>query len=74
MKSALGWLDLSLRLSLLVLPLSLGASSGCSRLPIADQLVDARAQDGRFLHWVEHRVNDSGLDPTVSLRGADRLS
>lgn len=32
-----------------------------------------RAQDGRFIHWVEHRIDDSGLDPTVSLRGADGL-
>jgi hypothetical protein len=57
----------------LFLHVLLGVSLGCADNPIADQPTDTRAEDGRFIHWVEHRIDDSGLYPNVALRGADGL-
>lgn len=48
---------------------------GCPRdeRGVGDRLAEARAEDGRFISWVEHRIDDSALAGT-RLRGADGLA
>ena len=48
---------------------------GCTRdeRGVGDRLSEARAEDGRFISWVEHRIDDSAL-AGIRLRGADGLT
>jgi hypothetical protein len=61
------------------------SSAGCSRMPEADdtpaaaaqqtlntQLTDAKAADGTYISWREHRIDDEALGG-VAIRGGDGL-
>jgi len=49
------------------------ALAACSdAVGVGDLASTVRAEDGRFVHWVEHRIDDSALAGT-RLRGADGL-
>jgi len=58
----------------LVLTAGLAAIGACAAdEPVAERPSEARAVDGRFIHWVEHRIDDSALAGSTRLRGADGL-
>lgn len=42
-------------------------------VPVALAPTKAQASDGRFISWVEHRIDDQGLAGGLPLRGADGL-
>ncbi len=57
----------------LALVAALATSCGSDAPGVGDRPTRARAQDGRFVSWVEHRIDDSKL-AGVRLRGADGLA
>jgi hypothetical protein len=64
----------SFRALLTLLGILVGAGGlACDAPPSADAPTLVRAEDGRFIRWVEHRIDDSELSGGVRLRGADGL-
>ena len=49
-------------------------AAACSNPPtVADTLTAARAADGSYISWKEHRIDDEGVNGGVPLRGGDGL-
>ena len=46
--------------------------SGAST-PVAERMTVARAADGAYIAWVEHRIDDEGVNGGVAIRGGDGL-
>lgn len=42
-------------------------------ISVADTLTRARTADGQYISWVEHRIDDQGVNGGVALRGGDGL-
>ncbi|RIJ26850.1 FG-GAP repeat domain-containing protein [Henriciella mobilis] len=59
--------------STLVLAMAACAHTPPTELSVADTPTRAQAPNGQFISWVEHRIDDEGMNGGVPIRGGDGL-
>jgi len=57
----------------LLAAITIGPAAGHGDETVAGTPTAATATDGRYLSWVEHRIDDEGVNGGVVIRGGDGL-